>query len=341
MLCHTSFRAIPNEIISNSAAVNSSQHFCVGHQRLQLCPSALFCKPYSERVFSFSASTPSVSFRVRTSHGKEVNDNMTPSKEKKPLPPLSSSNTTVVVLDQPITYLQWHTALQQVKIIYLNRQYKQCASRCTQLLSTAPIERVNQHSLSQQPCPISKLIASRSTPYTPPSSTSTPPSATKPSRAQPTTSPPPNHAPSSSRANRTKPPPLLSRDPLPSPSPPRMTKTTTTKKKKTPTPARAPSQTPRPRTPSRARTPQTTTTTTTTSVQPPPTPPPNPLPPAALHPQPHPHLPQPAQPPCAPPPSASARKPSTSPRLHPAPTPHHHPPSPIGPTLQRPATTRT
>lgn len=205
---------------------------------------------------------------------------MTPSKEKKPLPPSSSSNMTVVVLDKPSTYLQWHTALQQVKVLYLKRQYKQCASRCTQLLSTAPIEKVNQNSLSQQARPISKLIASRSTPYTTLSSTSTPPSATKPSRAQPTTSPPPNSAPSTSRTKRTKPPPLLSRDPLPAPSPLTTTTTTTTKKKETP-PARAPSQTPRPRTPSRARTPPTTTTTTTTtmktSVQHPATPPPDPL----------------------------------------------------------------
>lgn len=337
MLCHTSFRAIPNGIISNKAAVDSSQHSSVGRQCLQLRPSVLFCKPYFERVFSFSESIPRVSFRTRTSHGKEVNDSMTPSKEKKPLPPSSSSNMTVVVLDKPTTYLQWHTALQQVKVLYLKRQYKQCASRCNQLLSTAPIEKVNQNSLSQQPRPISKLIASRSTPYTTPSSISTPPSATKPSRAQPTTSPPPKSAPSTSRAKRTKPPPLLSHDPLPAPSP--LTTTTTTKKKKETPPARVLSQTPRPRTPSRARTPPTTTAPTKTSVQPPPTPPPNLLLLAAPHP--HPHLPQPAPPPYALPPSASARKPCTSPRLHPAPTPHPHHPPPLTPSPPRRPTTRT
>lgn len=54
MLCHTSFRAIPYEIISTKAAVDSSQHSSVRRQRL-------FGTPYSERVLSFSKFTPNVS----------------------------------------------------------------------------------------------------------------------------------------------------------------------------------------------------------------------------------------------------------------------------------------
>lgn len=61
MLCHTSFRAIPYEIISTKAAVDSSQHSSVRRQRLQLRSSTLFGTPYSERVLSFSKFTPNVS----------------------------------------------------------------------------------------------------------------------------------------------------------------------------------------------------------------------------------------------------------------------------------------
>lgn len=55
---------------------------------------------------------------------------MTPSKEKLPLP----SSTSMAFPVQPITFDQWKTALQQVKLLYQKRQWKECVARCNQLL---------------------------------------------------------------------------------------------------------------------------------------------------------------------------------------------------------------
>lgn len=83
---------------------------------------------------------------------------MTPSKEKKALPSSSFTNA-IVIQHQPTTYPQWQTALQHVKIQYLKRQYKQCASRCTQLLTAnaGHVRTLLRSYHNNRPCPITKL----------------------------------------------------------------------------------------------------------------------------------------------------------------------------------------
>ncbi|KAI9879953.1 MAG: hypothetical protein M1830_006261 [Pleopsidium flavum] len=56
---------------------------------------------------------------------------MTPSKTKRPLP----SSTSTIFPEQPGTYTEWQTTIEQVKLLYLKREYKQCAARCIQVLS--------------------------------------------------------------------------------------------------------------------------------------------------------------------------------------------------------------
>jgi len=178
-------------------------------------------------------------------------------------------------------------------------------------------------------CPIIKLNPSRprSSRCIKPSSTSTPPSATRPSRAQRTTSPPPNYPRCTSRVSHTKRPPhrYLARPVSQSP-----TMTTTTRKA---TPAR-PSPTPprlRPRTQTRAPTPQ-----ATTRAQHPPTPPARPLLARLLH------LPLSAPTSSNPPHFASARKPSTSLPLPPdTDLARNSPSSHLSPHTPRTITTRT
>ncbi|MCJ1482392.1 hypothetical protein MMC06_002556 [Schaereria dolodes] len=55
---------------------------------------------------------------------------MTPSKTKKPLP----TSKSTIFHEHPTTYAQWRIALAQVKLFYMNRQWKECIARCGQLL---------------------------------------------------------------------------------------------------------------------------------------------------------------------------------------------------------------
>ncbi|KAI9698430.1 MAG: hypothetical protein M1836_004011 [Candelina mexicana] len=61
---------------------------------------------------------------------------MTPLKTKRPLPSIPSTSARCPP-EHPTTFPEWQIALQGVKLLYLKRQYKQCASRCTQLLEEA------------------------------------------------------------------------------------------------------------------------------------------------------------------------------------------------------------
>ncbi|KAI9747554.1 MAG: hypothetical protein M1835_002037 [Candelina submexicana] len=61
---------------------------------------------------------------------------MTPLKTKRPLPSIPSTSARCPP-EHPTTFPEWQIALQGAKLLYLKRQYKQCASRCTQLLDEA------------------------------------------------------------------------------------------------------------------------------------------------------------------------------------------------------------
>ncbi|MCJ1465900.1 hypothetical protein MMC07_004519 [Pseudocyphellaria aurata] len=56
---------------------------------------------------------------------------MTPSKTKKAFP----SSTSTTFPEHPITTTQWKTALQRVKLLYLQGRLKECSARCSLLLS--------------------------------------------------------------------------------------------------------------------------------------------------------------------------------------------------------------
>jgi hypothetical protein len=55
---------------------------------------------------------------------------MTPDKIKKPLP----SSTSRIFPEQPKTIQQWQVALRRIKALYLGGHWKQCVTRCNQLL---------------------------------------------------------------------------------------------------------------------------------------------------------------------------------------------------------------
>ncbi|KAI9720022.1 MAG: hypothetical protein M1812_003148 [Candelaria pacifica] len=61
---------------------------------------------------------------------------MTPQKTKRPLPSLPATSARCPP-EHPASFSEWQIALQGLKLLYLKRQYKQCASRCTQLLEEA------------------------------------------------------------------------------------------------------------------------------------------------------------------------------------------------------------
>lgn len=58
---------------------------------------------------------------------------------KKPAVPVSGFNAPA----SPETATQWKTALKEVKLLCIQRQYKQCAALSTELLKTAsgPVSR--------------------------------------------------------------------------------------------------------------------------------------------------------------------------------------------------------
>lgn len=58
---------------------------------------------------------------------------MIPGKNKRPLP----SSTSIAFSESPETFQQWKRALEQVNILYLRGQWKQCSTRCHQLLLEA------------------------------------------------------------------------------------------------------------------------------------------------------------------------------------------------------------
>lgn len=58
---------------------------------------------------------------------------MIPGKNKRPLP----SSTSIAFTESPETFQQWKRALEQVNILYLRGQWKQCSTRCHQLLLEA------------------------------------------------------------------------------------------------------------------------------------------------------------------------------------------------------------
>ncbi|KAI9812414.1 MAG: hypothetical protein M1827_004645 [Pycnora praestabilis] len=67
---------------------------------------------------------------------------MTPPRDTKILHMAPSAPAT----ENPVFFQQWQHALQGVKLLYLRRQYKQCTTRCTQLLdgATVPVHPMHE-----------------------------------------------------------------------------------------------------------------------------------------------------------------------------------------------------
>lgn len=65
-----------------------------------------------------------------------LTQNMTPSKNKRPLPS-STSMASHQFSEPPETFQQWKTALEQVNILYLRGQWKHCSALCNTLLLEA------------------------------------------------------------------------------------------------------------------------------------------------------------------------------------------------------------
>lgn len=72
-------------------------------------------------------------FRTSNQSFAAVDANMTPSKNKRPLP----SSTSIAFSEPPETLQQWRSALGKVNILYLRGQWKYCSTQCGQLLLEA------------------------------------------------------------------------------------------------------------------------------------------------------------------------------------------------------------